>query len=88
VLDFVCLEQRLAIEIDGQMHGLADRPKRDERRDAILLELGFETLRIAAVDALNNLDGALQYVITRCENRPLHHDTSRRGPPPRSGEEW
>jgi very-short-patch-repair endonuclease len=87
VLDFVCLEQRLAIEIDGQVHALADWPKRDERRDAILLGLGFETLRIAAADALNNLDGALQHVINLCENRPLHHVASRRGPPPRSGEE-
>lgn len=88
VLDFVCLEQRLAIEIDGQMHAVGDRPERDERRDAILLGLGFETLRIAAVDALNNLDGALQYVVTRCESRPLHHPRFRGdGPPPRSGEE-
>ena len=88
VLDFVCLKKRLAIEIDGSIHGVADRAKRDQQRDAILLRPGFETLRIAAVNVLNNLDGALRYVIDACENRPLHHPRLRAdGPPPRSGEE-
>ena len=36
VLDFACLERRVAIEIDGKAHDMGDRPERDERRDAYL----------------------------------------------------
>ena len=87
VLDFACLERRLGIEVDGETHSTGDQPKHDERRDSALARLGFETLRIPAVNVLNNLDGALQFVVLNCENRPLHHSAVPSGPPPRSGEE-
>jgi very-short-patch-repair endonuclease len=87
VVDFACLGRRLAIEIDGEVHSMGDIPQKDARRDALLAEAGFETLRIAAKDVLNNLEGVLTLILHTCENRPLHHDASRRGPPPRSGED-
>jgi len=87
-LDFACLEARLAIEVDGDAHGCGDRPERDERRDAYLTRLGFAVLRIPAVEVFRNLDGAVSGSVEECRRRgPLHHAASRRGPPPRSGEE-
>jgi very-short-patch-repair endonuclease len=85
VLDFACLDRRLAIEIDGESHHIGDKPQRDERRDVALSQLGFETLRIAARDVLEDLDAALRFVVDRCESRPLHH--ASHGPPPRPGED-
>ena len=41
VIDFVCLECRLAIEIDGEAHGAGDRPERDAQRDIYLRSRGF-----------------------------------------------
>lgn len=79
VVDFACLERRLAIEVDGEGHGSGDRPQRDEQRDARLGSLGFETLRIPARDVLEDLDAALRFIVDRCENRPRH--------PPRAGED-
>jgi very-short-patch-repair endonuclease len=87
VVDFACLERRLAIEVDGEVHSMGDIPQRDAKRDAQLVEAGFETLRIPARDVLDNLDGVLTLILHTCENRPLHHDASRRGPIPRSGED-
>ena len=87
VLDFACLERRLAIEVDGEAHSMGDRPKQDALRTARLAELGFDTLRIPAREVLDNLQGVLTLILDRCENRPLHHAASRRSPPPRSGEE-
>jgi very-short-patch-repair endonuclease len=85
VLDFACLDRRVAIEVDGEAHGMGDRPQRDEWRDATLAQLGFETLRIAARDVLEDLDAALRFIVDRCESRPLHH--APHGPTPRSGED-
>ena len=90
VLDFACLECRLAIEIDGQSHNAGDRPDRpdrDERRDIYLRSRGFSVLRLSAVCVLNNLEGAIAMIVTECNKRqPLHHQPSAAGPPPRSGE--
>ena len=43
ILDFVCLEIRLAIELDGGVHRL--REQRDSDRDAHLAAAGFTVLR-------------------------------------------
>jgi very-short-patch-repair endonuclease len=87
VIDFACLERRLAIEVDGEAHSMGNRPQRDIHRNQLLAKVGFQTLRIAARDVLDNLEGVMQLIATACGTRPLHHDATRRGPPPRSGED-
>ena len=87
VIDFACLERRIAIEVDGAAHSMGDRPERDRRRDAVLAEAGFQTLRIAARDVLDNLEAVMTLLRTACTNRPLHRSAPRIGPPPRAGEE-
>jgi very-short-patch-repair endonuclease len=86
VLDFACLERRVAIEIDGFAHDTGDRPERDQLRDANLRSRGFEVLRIPAADVLKDLSSAIEGIITFCQERPPLHRSSS-GPPPRSGEE-
>jgi very-short-patch-repair endonuclease len=87
VADFACLEARLAIEIDSEAHERGDRPERDGKRDATLLNAGFTTLRIPAKDVLRDLEAVLTLILTRCRAlTPLHHPTG--GPPPRSGEDF
>ena len=85
VVDFACLERRLAIEVDGEAHGRGNRPQRDENRDRILAEHGYETLRIPACDVLRRLDAVLTMILDPAGRRPLHQPAA--GPPPRSGEE-
>ncbi|HEY6662993.1 MAG TPA: endonuclease domain-containing protein [Sphingomicrobium sp.] len=87
VIDFACLKRRLAIEVDGEAHSMGNNPSRDLIRDRRLAEAGFETLRIAVRDVLDNLEGTMTYILAAGANRPLHHDAARRGPPPRSGED-
>jgi very-short-patch-repair endonuclease len=53
----------------------------------VLFDAGFETLRIAARDVLDNLDGVMQLVSLACANRPLHRSAAPSGPPPRPGED-
>ena len=87
VLDFACLDRRLAIEIDGQAHERGDRPMRDARRDAHLHRRGFAVLRLNARDVLKDLDGAVAAIVAACDaSQPLHHQPAAGGPPPRSGE--
>jgi len=84
VLDFFCSDARLAIEIDGEAHSYGDRPRRDEIRDKWLASSGIATLRIPAVDLLNDADAVLTWIIAEAKTRlPLHHPAAPAGPPPR-----
>ena len=84
VLDFVCLQARLAIEIDGEAHNRGRSPARDMARDEWLMNQGYRTLRIAARDVLGNLEGVIVLIVNACQ--PLHQVSL--GPPPRTGEEF
>lgn len=54
VLDFYCARARLCVEVDGYAHGTEDRPARDDRRDAYLLDMGIRVQRIAAKSVLED----------------------------------
>jgi very-short-patch-repair endonuclease len=85
VLDFACLERRLAIEIDGEAHNRGERPERDGRRDAYLAARGFAVLRLPARYVLSNLEGAIATIVAACDERqPLRMGSAHR--PLRAGE--
>jgi very-short-patch-repair endonuclease len=53
IVDFLCPERRLTIEIDGGQR----TPERDARRTAYLKSQGFQLIRFWNNDVLENLDG-------------------------------
>jgi very-short-patch-repair endonuclease len=60
IVDFVCMERKLVIEIDGSQHA-ANRY--DQRRDDWLKDRGFEVLRFWNNEVLTNPAG-VQYAIS------------------------
>ena len=60
IVDFVCLEKRLIIELDGGQHAV-DR-KKDIERDNRLEKAGFHILRFWNNDVLGNHDGVLSVI--------------------------
>lgn len=73
VLDFFCAAAKLCVEIDGEAHNRGDQPEFDMKRDAWLRLHGIETLRVPAVDVLNDLEGVLVRVLEAANARlPLH----------------
>jgi very-short-patch-repair endonuclease len=69
ILDFFCHEAGLAIEIDGFSHELGDNPQRNERRDRWVAEQGVRTIRIAATDVRDNLEGVVLHIVGECLRR-------------------
>ncbi len=61
IVDFLCRERRLAIELDGNSHN--DRAAADHKRRQFLEGLGLKFLRIANDDVLNNLEGVLFAIV-------------------------
>jgi very-short-patch-repair endonuclease len=60
IVDFVCLEQQIVIELDGSQH--ADSAT-DASRDAFLAASGFRILRFWNNDALTRTDDVLDAVL-------------------------
>jgi very-short-patch-repair endonuclease len=60
-VDFVCLERRLVVELDGGQHAL--RQVYDGRRTAVLERLGFRVIRFWNDDVLLRTEGVLDAVL-------------------------
>jgi very-short-patch-repair endonuclease len=60
IVDFVCLESRLVIELDGGQH--ADDVAYDQRRDAWLAANGYRVLRLWNNEVMQNLPGVLERI--------------------------
>jgi very-short-patch-repair endonuclease len=67
VLDFVCVAQRLAVEVDGGQHSGSVH---DAARDAWLTSQGWRVLRFWNNDVMNNIDGALTVIVGALEQPP------------------
>ena len=70
VVDFYCVERRIAIEIDGISHDMGDQPSRDVRRDAWLKSQGIQVIRIPAVDVLKDVTLVAESLVAHCAAAP------------------
>jgi len=60
IVDFVCLEACLVVELDGGQH--MDRQDYDEKRSAFLRDKGFSILRFWNNDIFQNIEGVLHSI--------------------------
>jgi very-short-patch-repair endonuclease len=67
IVDFVCLERRLVVELDGGQH--VEAAGRDARRDAWLRSQGFRVMRVWNDDALTRPDDVLEAVLLAVSDR-------------------
>ncbi len=79
VVDFVCFEARLIVELDGGQHAAEDARAYDAARTAVLEAGGFTVLRFWNSEVRQNLPGVLE---------SIHRHGRQRGvlPSPRMGE--
>ena len=70
ILDFVCLERSMMVELDGSQH--FDAATYDEERSRFLRIAGFEVLRFWNNEVFGELDGVLEVIrrelVARVEN--------------------
>ena len=60
IVDFVCLEKNIIIEIDGGEH--AAQAENDYRRDIALLRIGYRVIRFWNNEVLGNIEGVLEKI--------------------------
>ena len=80
--DFVCLTQRLIVEVDGGQHNLDDYVLSDRERDRHFEGQGFKTLRLWNSDVDDNLWGVLETIDRELRARTAPTPALRADPPP------
>ncbi|TWT68204.1 endonuclease domain-containing protein [Crateriforma conspicua] len=68
-VDFVCLELRLVVEVDGKDHFTPQGRDRDAQRDAFLRSEGFEVLRIEGFRVTQDPQRVREVIEAAVENR-------------------
>ena len=77
IVDFLCLDARLVVEVDGGQHAI--EAARDAERTRWLESQGFRVLRFWNDEVLQNLDGVAEVIAGALRATPLPT------PPPRGG---
>jgi very-short-patch-repair endonuclease len=80
IVDFVCHEVKLIVELDGGQHNQADKLDYDQQRTAILELEGYRVLRFWNNDVLLNTDAVLEGIRLAClQERTLPLTPSHQG---------
>ena len=66
ILDFVCFEAKLIVEVDGSQHA---ESARDQARDRHFEAAGFRVLRFWNDDVLTGLDGVCRVILREAQGR-------------------
>jgi len=74
IVDFVCVERRLVIELDGGQH--AEQTAYDQQRDAWLRNQGYTVLRFWNNDVLQQLEGVLETIRSALSSSALSPNPS------------
>ena len=70
IADFVCLEKRLVIELDGGQHALPADALKDRQRDAWLEKEGYMVLHFWDNEVLMNMDEVIEVIRERLMRTP------------------
>ena len=70
IVDFVCYEKKLIVELDGGGHLDEKQIEHDKKRDSYLEHQGYRVLRVFNPDVYKNLEGVLEYILINSEDCP------------------
>ena len=76
ILDFVCLEGKLVIEVDGSQH--MDQFRKDARRTIALERAGFRVMRFWNNEVMNEFEGVKEAIFLALKTHP-HPDLPLEG---------
>ena len=83
--DFVCIGQKLIIEIDGGYHLADEQPELDAERTQWLNKAGFHVLRFTNEEVLSDIDSILEEISDMVDLESLPSTKSNQSPLPSGG---
>ncbi|KJD32997.1 ATP-dependent DNA helicase RecG [Tamlana nanhaiensis] len=70
IVDFVCIEKSLVIEVDGGYHTSIEQKEADELRTLILKEIGFKVIRFTNEQVIGDINNVLTYIENTLKSLP------------------
>ncbi len=70
IVDFICLERRLVVEVDGGQHGHDTQIAHDQRRSQWLNAEGYRVLRFWANEVMSNTEGVIAMIVNEALSVP------------------
>lgn len=67
IVDFVCFEKSVIVEVDGKYHESDEQMQADQQRTDILKSLGYEVLRFSNEEVIGNIEEVLQKIKSYCD---------------------
>ena len=83
IVDFICRERKLIIEVDSGQH--MDATDYDDYRTSVLELRGYQVLRVWNNDVFQNTPGIMEKILVLLETEP-HISTLIPNPSPKTGE--
>ena len=80
IVDFMCYEARLVIEVDGATHSTDAELARDAARDEALIRAGNRILRFRNAEIYENLDGVIETIFRALQ--AIRNNVAADPPPP------
>lgn len=68
IVDFVCLQSKLVIEVDGKYHNQAEQKEWDEQRRRKLTELGFTVIRFTNEQVTCDIENTISSIKNHLHN--------------------
>ena len=69
IVDFVCIEKKLVIEVDGGYHSEYEQIEKDENRTQRLNDWGFNVIRFKNEDIFGDISSVLKTIKIKLNNR-------------------
>ena len=69
IVDFVCIEKKIVIEVDGGYHSEYEQIEKDENRTQHLNDRGFNVIRFKNEDILRDISNVLKIIRINLNNR-------------------
>ncbi|SHJ60823.1 Very-short-patch-repair endonuclease [Tangfeifania diversioriginum] len=71
IVDFICIEKKLVIEVDGGIHQKPEQIEHDRKRTADLEDYGLKIIRFSNEEILNDIFKVLKEMDTYIEENEL-----------------
>ena len=78
VVDFVCTDKKLVIEVDGSSHFNDEARERDGRRQKWLEDNGYIVMRFRGDEVKNDIMSVLERIRVKCGILPSHNPSLAR----------
>jgi len=86
IADFICIEKRVIIEVDGEIHLNSENKKRDEERSRILETQGYQIIRFTNEEVTDDIVKVVNKIKSLLDNKSTPARTSFSNGPLSPGE--